>query len=60
MLYENQHFLNCKSTYIDLLMFLFFDVVLGDMLIKKPATLKLEKFFSNQVKGKLKELRLNQ
>ena len=33
--------------------------MLGHMLVTKPATTKLEKFFAAQVKGKLKEIRLN-
>ena len=32
---------------------------MGDLLTRKPATAKLEKFFGNQVKQKLKELNLD-
>jgi hypothetical protein len=33
--------------------------VLGDLLTKKPATTKIEKFLANQVKAKLRELQLD-
>ena len=40
MLFNNAHFRN----------------LLGDLLTKRASTVKLEKFFANQVKEKLKEL----
>merc|ERR1711908_11675 len=43
MLYENRHFNN----------------LLGDLLTKKASSTKLEKFFTNQVKEKLKEISLD-
>lgn len=34
-------------------------LVLGDLLSKKPATTKIEKFLANQVKAKLREIQLD-
>ena len=42
MLYQQKNFLNCKSFFI----FLLFILVLGDILVKRPTTTKLEKFFA--------------
>ena len=33
--------------------------MLGDLLTKKPATTKIEKFLANQVKARLRELQLD-
>lgn len=33
--------------------------MLGDLLSKKPATTKIEKFLANQVKAKLREIQLD-
>jgi hypothetical protein len=44
MLYQNQHFKN----------------LLGDLLSKKAATTKLEKFFAQQVRDQLKDISFDQ
>lgn len=62
MLFESRHFLNRKypkSTKHFIQLFQK-SLVLGDLLVKRPATSKLEKFFAQQIKEKLKELSLDQ
>ena len=56
MLYENKHFRNCKCLSLYLVNLIIFYLVLGDLLSKKASTTKLEKFFTNQVRDKLKEI----
>ena len=58
MLYSNRHFLNCKFNLFSFINPLLF-IVLGDLLSKKPATTRVEKFLAQHVKEKLRELSLD-
>ena len=53
-LFENQHFNNSKLSILYFNLFLI--LVLGDLLSKKSATTKLERFFASKVKERLREL----